>query len=161
MRRISRERCASCVSTFYLADWNDLNARVDRTTVYDSHGNLLSGVAADALNFREAHAGDQGAPSAQDFQNRKTLWENVSKVIYDQNTYGNMGWILKSLGISSQNNKNYNTQFGINLNKPKLQEIVSAIPSNLVAGLLFRNPIEHCRSNCKSNLISSLKDLIC
>jgi hypothetical protein len=57
----------------------------------------------------------------------------VNDVIYDQNAYGNMADILKSLGINSKNAKDYSARFGVTLTKRTAQEIEPASGNNLRA----------------------------
>jgi hypothetical protein len=50
----------------------------------------------------------------------------LSPIVHDQNAYGNMSEVLKAIGITTKTAKDYNTQFGISLNKRSPQEVVPA-----------------------------------
>jgi hypothetical protein len=73
-------------------------------------------------------------------------------MIYDQNAYGNMREVLKALGITANNKKDYNTQFGISLNNPNLQPIVPVAPLLLTVAASGT-----ATSNSKQTLIAKLQ----
>ena len=77
----------------------------------------------DAQNFTATEQGVRGA----NVNERLPVWNSVNRPIYDQNAYGNMAEVLKTLGITAKNKKDYNTQFGISLNKPTLQPIATSL----------------------------------
>jgi hypothetical protein len=93
-------------------DGNNLNAAADNLTLNDNQ-NFKTKITLKINAKAEAEA------------KREANWLKAQGVIFDQNAYGNMGEVLKALGFTTQNKKDYNTQFGISLNKPKLQEIDS------------------------------------
>ncbi len=105
----------------YGSSWGDLNNIIN------------NGSHTDLNNFKDAHSGIQGNPPLAERLHRELLWDGTNNIIYDQNAYGNMSEVLKALGITASNKKDYNTQFGITLNKPNIQVILPATPSLLTA----------------------------
>lgn len=100
----------------YGSSWGDLN-----TIVNDSS-------RSDEQNFNRTVKGVRGGSDDA----RTIVWRNkIVPYVYDQNAYGNMAEVLKALGITSTNKKDYNTQFGITLNKREIQPIVT--PNKLLA----------------------------
>ena len=86
---------------------------------------------------------------------RTAAWnDQIVPYIYDKNTYGNMAEILKALGIKTTNQKDYNTQFGIVLNKlaPKI------IEGNNAQKLLSESSAETVASS-KSKALNELNDI--
>ncbi|WP_374352805.1 Ig-like domain-containing protein, partial [Chitinimonas sp.] len=58
---------------------------------------------------------------------RDTHWQEIVKpFVYAGNSYGNMGEVLKALGVQTSNGRGYNGQFGIALNHRIAQAIGSA-----------------------------------
>jgi predicted chitinase len=109
----------------YGSDWNDLNAAVDRTSSNQVRGPIPADKTIDLNNFDRAVSGILGSTSAA----RETAWTSVEKLLAEQpNHYGDMGNLLSSLGIKSQQAKGYNTQFGITLSK---RTPIAITPENL------------------------------
>jgi hypothetical protein len=50
---------------------------------------------------------------------RRILWPYFNS----ENTYGNIGEVLKALGITQQNERGYNNKFGISINPPTVEKI--------------------------------------
>ncbi|TAK63576.1 hypothetical protein [Methylobacter sp.] len=83
----------------------------------------------DTVNFRRTVVGVHGGRT-NDIPNRLEIWNGINATIYEQNAHGNMSEILKVAGINTEARKYYNTQFGITLNKHRLETIT---PKRLLA----------------------------
>ena len=64
---------------------------------------------------------------------RAAIWSDVKETVFDENSYGSIREILKSLGVSSQNQKLYNSKFGITLNQKSIEPIKSITPKSLIS----------------------------
>ncbi|HND81548.1 MAG TPA: Ig-like domain-containing protein, partial [Accumulibacter sp.] len=88
--------------------YNDLNAVIDRT----GYG--------DAQNFSWSNKGVHGKAD----EDRLKYWNQINKeTLHNQNSYGNITELLSALGVYAQNQRDYNTRFGIALTPRPPSEI--------------------------------------
>ncbi|EXI89917.1 MAG: putative chitinase [Candidatus Accumulibacter regalis] len=98
-----------------------------------SRGNLNSIVdrseTTDERNFQSTVLGIRAGEDPQ----RLGIWRSINDVIYEENSFGNMGKVLEAIGIPTEKKTGYNTQFGISLRKKEIQETQPNVARLLLA----------------------------
>ncbi len=102
--------------------WRDGSALGNLNSIVDRNNQN------DQANFESTIRGVRGGGDPA----RIGIWNSIRNVIFEQNAYGNMSQVLKSLGIFSTQKTGYSTKLGISLNKRVLQT-VRPLETHLVA----------------------------